>query len=171
MSKRTLLLFGLSIVISLTLSPFTFAQDDVAAPQTGYADVNDLHMYYEIHGVGEPLVVLHGGYMSIPTMGEIVPRLAETRQVIVPELQGHGRTADVDRPFSYEQMADDVAALMAELGVEKADFYGYSMGGGVALQVAIRHPELVDKLIVASMPYNSEGYHAGLIDMIKTITP
>ncbi|MBZ0289435.1 MAG: alpha/beta hydrolase [Anaerolineae bacterium] len=156
----------------LTAAPAVLAQE--TAEQSGYADVNDLHMYYEIHGApvaGEPLVVLHGAYASINLMGEFVPRLAETRQVIAPELQGHGRTADIDRPLSYEQMADDVAALLAEIGVEKADFYGYSMGGGVALQVAIRHPELVDRLIVASMPYNSEGYHAGMIDMIKTLTP
>jgi pimeloyl-ACP methyl ester carboxylesterase len=171
MSKRTLLVFAFSIALSLTLSPFAFAQDETAAPQTGYASVNGLEMYYEIHGTGEPLVVLHGAYASIPLMGELIPRLAETRQVIAPELQGHGRTADIDRPITYEQMADDVAGLLGEIGVEQADIFGYSMGGGVALQVAIRHPELVDRLAVASMPYNTEGYHPGLIDMIKTLTP
>ena len=169
MSKRTLLLFVLSIALTVIVSPFTFAQDE-AATESGYASVNGLEMYYEIQGEGEPLVVLHGAYMSIPLMGEFIPRLAETRQVIAPELQGHGRTADIDRPITYEQMADDVAALLDELGIEKADFFGYSMGGGVALQVAIRHPGLVDRLAVASMPYNTEGYHPGMIDMIKTLT-
>jgi pimeloyl-ACP methyl ester carboxylesterase len=129
-------------------------------------------MYYEIHGTGEPLVVLHGAYMSIPLMGEIVPRLAETRQVIAIELQGHGRTADIiDRPFSYEQMADDVAALMDEIGVEQADIFGYSMGGNTALQIAIRHPERVRKLVVASAAYNTDAYHPGFFEMVETITP
>ncbi len=169
MSRRTWVVFVLSLALSLVVSPVAFAQTET--PQTGYADVNGLHMYYEIHGAGEPLVVLHGGYMSILTMGEIIPRLAATRQVIAVELQGHGRTADIDRPLTYEQMADDVAALMREIGVEQADIFGYSMGGGVALQVAIRHPERVDRLVVASMPYNTDGYHTGLIEMIETITP
>jgi pimeloyl-ACP methyl ester carboxylesterase len=138
---------------------------------TGYADVNGLHMYYEIHGTGEPLVVLHGAYMNIPVMGEIIPRLAESRQVIAVELQGHGRTADVDRPITYEQLADDVTALMAEIGVERADIFGYSMGGGTALQIAMRHPEVVNKLVVASANYNNGGLQPGLVDMISTMTP
>src|SRR5215210_134463 len=136
-----------------------------------YAEVNGLEMYYEIHGTGEPLVMLHGAYMTIDTMGEIVPSLAETRRVIAVELQGHGRTADVDRPLSYEQMADDVAALLRHLGVEEADVFGYSMGGGVALQVAIRHPEVVRKLVVASASYTSDGMHPELLEMIPALTP
>jgi len=115
-----------------------------------YAEVNGLNIYYEMYGTGQPLVLLHGAYMTIDAMGEVVPALAETRQVIAVELQGHGRTADVDRPLSYEQMADDVAALIEHLVIEKADVFGYSMGGSVALQVAIRHPEVVRKLVVAS---------------------
>lgn len=136
-----------------------------------YAEVNGLEMYYEIHGTGEPLVVLHGAYMTIDAMGEVVPSFAETRQVIAVELQGHGRTADIDRPLSYEQMADDVAALLRHLGTEGADVFGYSMGGGVALQVAIRHPEVVRKLVVASVSYTSDGMHPELLEMIPTITP
>jgi pimeloyl-ACP methyl ester carboxylesterase len=105
-------------------------------------------------------------------MGEIVPRLAATRQVIAVELQGHGRTADImDRPFSYEQMADDVAALMVEIEVEQADIFGFSMGGGVALQIAIRHPEIVDRLVLASAGYNSDAYYPGFFEMVDTITP
>ena len=136
-----------------------------------YAEVNGLRLYYEIHGAGKPLVVLHGAYMTIETMGEIVPSLAQTRQVIAVELQGHGHTADIDRPLSYEQMADDVTALLAEIGIEKADVLGYSMGGGVALQIAVRHPEVVRKLVVASVSYTSDGMYPELLAMIPSITP
>jgi pimeloyl-ACP methyl ester carboxylesterase len=136
-----------------------------------YAEVNGLNMYYEIHGAGEPLVVLHGAYMTIDAMGEVVPSLAETRQVIAVELQGHGHTADIDRPLSYEQMADDTAALLRHIGIEQADVFGYSMGGAAALQVAIRHPEVVRKLVVASASYTSEGAHPELLEMIPSITP
>lgn len=136
-----------------------------------YAEVNGLRMYYEVHGTGEPLVVLHGAYMTIDAMGDILPRLAETRQVIAVELQAHGRTADVDRPLSYEAMADDVAALIPHLGFERADVFGYSMGGGAALQVAIRHPEVVRRLVVASASHSSDHVHAELLEMIPSITP
>ena len=142
-----------------------------ADPQAGYAPVNGLEMYYEIHGTGQPLVVLHGAYMTIETMAEIVPSLAETRQLIAVELQGHGHTADIDRPLSYEQMADDVSALLTQIGIEKADVFGYSMGGGVALQDAVRHPEVVRKLVVASASYTSDGMYPELLAMIPTITP
>jgi pimeloyl-ACP methyl ester carboxylesterase len=135
-----------------------------------YAEVNGLNMYYEIHGTGEPLVVLHGAYMTIDSMGEVVPSLAESRQVIAVELQGHGRTADVDRPLTYEQMADDTAALLRHIGI-RADIFGYSMGGAAAFQVAIRHPEVVRKLVVASVSYTSEGAHPELLEMIPNITP
>jgi pimeloyl-ACP methyl ester carboxylesterase len=146
--------------------------DDTRALGAGdYASVNGLEMYYEIHGTGRPLVVLHGAYMTIDAMGEIVPSLAETRQVIAVELQGHGHTADIDRPITYEGMADDTAALLRHLGIEKADVFGYSMGGGVALQIAIRHPEVVRKLVVASASYTSDGMYPELLEMIPTLTP
>jgi pimeloyl-ACP methyl ester carboxylesterase len=141
------------------------------ASRGNYAKVNGLNTYYEIHGTGQPLVVLHGAYMTIDLMGAVVPALAETRQVLAVELQGHGRTPDVDRPLSYEQMADDVAALIGHLGIEKADVFGYSMGGGVAFQVSIRHPEVVRKLVVASASYTSEGMHPELLEMIPSLTP
>ena len=140
-------------------------------PQTGYAPVNGLNIYYEIHGSGQPLVVLHGAYMTIETMGEIVPSLAETRQVIAVELQGHGHTADIDRPLTYEHMADDVAALLRHVGIEEADVFGFSTGGGVAIQLAIRHPEVVRKLVVASASYTSDGVHPELLEITPTITP
>ena len=146
--------------------------DNVRAPATGdYAEVNGLEMYYEVHGTGRPLVVLHGAYMTIGAMGPIVPGLAETRQVIAVELQGHGHTADVDRPITYEQMADDTAALLGHLGIGQADVFGYSMGGGVALQLAIRHPGLVRKLVPASASYTSDGMQPELHGMVPSITP
>lgn len=140
-------------------------------PQTGHAPVNGLRLYYEIHGEGAPLLLLHGAYMTIDLMGPIVPGLAASRQVIAVELQGHGHTADVDRAITYEQMADDAAALLRHLEVDSADVVGYSLGGGVALQVAIRHPALVRKLVVASASYTSDGMHAAALEMFPSITP
>ena len=110
----------------------------------GYAAVNGLKMYYEIHGAGKPLVVLHGAF----GWATVYPTLAKNRQVIAVELQGHGHTADIDRPMTLEQLADDTAALLKQLKIERADFFGYSMGGNVALAIAIRHPNLVDRLAI-----------------------
>lgn len=139
--------------------------------QTGYAPVGDLEMYYEIHGSGPPLILLHGAYMTIDMMGPILPGLAGTRRVIAVEQQGHGRTADVDRPLTYEQMADDTAALARHLEVDTADVVGYSMGGGIALQLAIRHPALVRRLVLASTSFTSDGMHAAALEMFPSITP
>lgn len=148
------------------------AQEDTEVGS--YASVNGLEMYYEIHGsdTGTPLVLLHGALSTIELdFGAILPTFAETRQVIAIEQQAHGHTADIDRPLRYEQMADDTAALLQQIGVENADFYGYSMGAGVALQVAIRHPELVHKLVLMSVAYNNGGVHPGLLAGIENITP
>jgi pimeloyl-ACP methyl ester carboxylesterase len=142
--------------------------------QTGYVPVGDLSMYYEIHGEGRPLVLLHGAYMTVDSTGPILAGLAATRQVIAFEMQGHGRTADIDRPISYEQMAEDTAAAVRQLGIEsaqRADFFGYSMGGAIALLVAVRHPDLVRKLVVASTGYRSDGFSAEARAMFPTITP
>jgi pimeloyl-ACP methyl ester carboxylesterase len=142
------------------------------ATRGDYAEVNGLRMYYETRGTGRPLVVLHGAYMTVDAMGGLVPGLAENRRVIAVELQGHGRTADVvDRPITYEGMADDVAALIRHLGIAEADAFGFSMGGGVALQLAIRHPGSVRRLVVASASYTSDGMQPELHEMIPTITP
>lgn len=124
-----------------------------------YARVNGLEMYYEIHGVGRPLILLHGGFGSTGMFGEVMPKLAEGRRVIAADLQAHGRTADIDRPLSVYSMADDVAALIRHLGLGRADVMGYSMGGGVALQTAVRHPELVRKLVVVSFPFKRDGWY------------
>lgn len=122
-----------------------------------YARVNGLDLYYELHGSGQPLVVLSGAFWTIEAMGELVPQLATTRRVIAVELQGHGHTADIDRPMSFESMADDIAALITSLGLEQADLFGYSLGGSVALQTAIRHPEVVRKLALTSTVFKRDG--------------
>ena len=142
------------------------------ATRGDYAEVNGLRMYYETLGTGRPLVVLHGAYMTVDGMGGLVTDFAESRRVIAVELQGHGRTADVaDRPITYEGMADDVAAMLRHLGIDEADAFGYSMGGGVALQLAIRHPGLVRRLVVVSASYTSDGMQPELHEMVPSITP
>jgi len=137
--------------------------------QTGYASAKGLEMYYEIHGAGRPLVLLHGGLGTIDMFGPLLPALTETRQVIAVELEAHGHTANIDRPLSYEQMADDIAALMAHLGLANSDILGYSLGGGVAEQTAIRHPEVVRKLVLISTTCKSDGWYpevrAGMASM------
>jgi pimeloyl-ACP methyl ester carboxylesterase len=131
----------------------------------------DLELYHEIHGTGRPLVLLHGAMSTIETsFGAVLPAFAESRQVIAIEQQGHGRTPDVDRPLSYEQMAEDTAALLRQLGIEQADVYGYSMGAGIALEMAIRHPELLGKIAVASLAYSRAGFHPGLAEAIDEVT-
>jgi pimeloyl-ACP methyl ester carboxylesterase len=142
------------------------------AVQTGYAPANRLQMYYEIHGTGQPLVLLHGAFSAIGTsFGALVPGLAQSRQVIGFEMQAHGHTADIDRPLSLEQMADDVAAAIRYLGLERADVFGYSMGAGVALHVVMRHPDVVRKLILASVTYDLSGVHPGLMDGFGEMKP
>ena len=115
-----------------------------------YADINGLHLYYETLGSGTPLMLLHGGLGSGEMFGPVLPMLAASRQVILPDLQGHGRTADIDRRLDVRLMAGDIAALIEHLGLGKTDVVGYSLGGGVALLTALKHPEVVDKLVVAS---------------------
>lgn len=137
-----------------------------------YAPVNGLQMYYEIHGTGRPIVLIHGALSTIGTsFAEILPKLAQTRRVIAVELQAHGRTADIDRPLSYTQFADDVAALVDHLGIRDADFLGYSVGAGVALEIAIRRPDLVGKLVLQSVAYTVAGMHPGMLDGIEELTP
>jgi pimeloyl-ACP methyl ester carboxylesterase len=145
----------LAVFATLTASIFAVAADQgnksdesktggATEKTQGYAAVNGLKMYYEIHGAGKPLVVLHGAF----GWATVYPTLAKNRQVIAVELQGHGHTADIDRPMTIEQLADDTAALLRQLKIERADFFGYSMGGNVALAIAIRHPNLVDRLAI-----------------------
>ncbi len=136
-----------------------------------YAEVNGLELYYEVHGSGEPLVLLHGGVGAIEMFGEVLPLLAEGRRVIAVDLQAHGRTADIDRPLSYESMADDIGALIEHLGFQRSDVMGYSLGGGVALQTAIRHPEVVRKLVVVSTPFKRDGWYPEVLSGMEQMGP
>ena len=134
----------------------------MSAQQGRYAAINGLDLYYEIHGTGKPLVLLHGGGSTITsTFGRILPELSKTHQVIAIELQAHGHTKDIDRPLTFEQDADDVAALLTQLKIPKADFFGFSNGGTTCLQIAIRHPQKVNKLILASTIYKRDGMPPG----------
>jgi pimeloyl-ACP methyl ester carboxylesterase len=127
-------------------------------PTTGYAPVNGLKMYYEIHGSGEPVVLLHGAFMTITNNWTgWIDELSKTRKVIAIEMQGHGRTADIERDLTSENLADDVAALLDYLKIPRADLIGYSMGGGVAMQCAIRHPDKVRKVVVISSMFRRDG--------------
>jgi pimeloyl-ACP methyl ester carboxylesterase len=140
--------------------------------KSGYAEVHGLKMYYEIHGTGQPLVLLHGGLSAIGTsFGKVLPGLVKTRQVIAVEQQGHGHTADIDRPFTIEQMADDTVALLAQIGIEQADFFGYSNGSALALQITIEHPGLARKLVIATPGYNRDGFHPGVLEGIGDLQP
>jgi pimeloyl-ACP methyl ester carboxylesterase len=156
--------FSLTMLLSAAVS----AQQK---PTTGYAPVNGLKMYYEVHGSGDPVVLLHGGFMTITNnwtgwIGE----LSKTRKVIALEMQGHGRTADIKRDFRYESLADDVAALLDYLKIPSADLIGYSMGGGVAMQCAIRHPENVRKVVSISAVFRHDGWVKEALDAFPQLT-
>jgi pimeloyl-ACP methyl ester carboxylesterase len=142
----------------------------VTAPKTGYAPVNGLQMYYEIHGSGQPLLLLHGGFLTIELWEPLLTMLAEGRQVIAVELQAHGRTADIDRPLRYEQLADDAAALLQQIAIDQTDVFGYSLGGGVALQLAIRHPQLVRTLVAASAAFKHDGWYPEILGAMAAMT-
>ncbi|MGH8248158.1 MAG: alpha/beta fold hydrolase, partial [Gammaproteobacteria bacterium] len=133
-------------------------------------NVRGMQMYYEVSGNGDPLVVLHGAYMNIPSMGAIIPKLAQTHKVYAVEFQGHGRTTDIDRPITYPNLADDVAAFMDAVRLTKADIFGYSMGAEVGLQLAIRHPAKVNKLVVASGAYDLKGWQPEFTAAIPQMT-
>lgn len=146
-----------------------FAQSE---PVGQTIDVNGMQLYYEVSGEGEPLIVLHGAYMNIPAMGGIIPKLAETHKVYALELQGHGRTNDIDRPITYPNLAGDVAAFMDAVAIEKADVLGYSMGAATALKLAIDNPDKVDQLVLASVAYDMEkGSQPEFLAMIPTMVP
>jgi pimeloyl-ACP methyl ester carboxylesterase len=153
--------------ISLTASSLTFGQQS-----KGYAPVNGISLYYEIHGTGgTPLVLIHGGGSTIETtFGNILPLLAMHGKVIAVELQAHGRTSDRDTAVSFEQDADDVAGLLKYLKIEKADFFGFSNGGNTAMQIGIRHPEIVNKLVIVSSFYKREGLIPGLFEGMQHAT-
>lgn len=138
---------------------------------SGYAPVNGLKMYYEIHGAGTPLVLIHGGGSTIQTtFGQVLHNFAKTHKVIAVEMQAHGRTADIDRPLSFAQDADDIAALLTYLNIGKADVFGFSNGASTTLQFAIRHPERTNKIVVASTFYNRNGAPSWFWEMMSKPT-
>ncbi|GGH29256.1 oxidoreductase [Dyadobacter endophyticus] len=140
--------------------------------KSGYAPVNGLKLYYEIHGQGQPLLLLHGSFMTISlNWGQIIPELAKTRQVIAVEMQGHGHTADIDRPISYQAMAEDAAALLGYLKIDSTEVLGYSLGATIGLQMAAEHPKLVKKLIFISSAYKTEGWTKATRDQIAMLKP
>jgi pimeloyl-ACP methyl ester carboxylesterase len=155
------------IVAALVTTGAVVAQEK---PTGDRVEVNGMQMYYEVSGEGEPIIVLPGAHMNIITMGKIVPLLAETHTVYAVEFQGHGRTNDIDRPITYENLADDVAVFMDAVGLERADVFGYSMGAGAGLQLAIRHPDKVDHLVAASVSYSFEGWQPVYKDMIPQMS-
>jgi len=161
---RTVLFLGAMLVAGGPV----LAQSEPVADRV---EVNGMQVYYEVSGTGDPLVVLHGAYMNIPSMGRIIPMLAETHKVYALEFQGHGRTTDIDRPITYPNLADDVAAFMDKVGIEKADVFGYSMGSAAGLQLAIRHPEKVNKLVAASVAYDLQGWQPAFRDFIPQMSP
>ncbi|HEV7278154.1 MAG TPA: alpha/beta hydrolase [Devosiaceae bacterium] len=170
---------ALTVAAALALSAPASAQHSQSEEGTamstpnksGYAPVNGVELYYQIHGEGEPLVLLHGGFGSIEMFGPNLSALAAGRQVIAVDLQGHGRTLPFDRPMSFEAMATDVSELIGYLGLEKADVMGYSMGGGTALRLAIDHPEVVDRLVVVSTVFAYSGWHDFNAQGMKSIGP
>ena len=155
-----------------TDSKDTIANQAVKPAESGYADVNGLKMYYEVYGSGKPILLIHGSFMTIPlNWSQMIPLLAKDRKVIVTEMQGHGRTRDIPRAFSYEGMADDVAGLLRHLKIDSADILGYSMGGGIAFQFAVRHPEQLRRLVILSGAYAHDGWWPDVEASFATFTP
>lgn len=162
----------LFVATTCCFAQFKTAPKPNTLKSSGYAPVNGLKMYYEIHGQGKPLVLLHGSYMTIDlNYNAIIPVLAKSHQVIALEMQGHGRTADINRAFGYPAFADDVAGLLKHLKIDSADILGYSLGGTVALQLAIRHPKVVSKLVIISSVYKHEGWIKAARDLFTTMKP
>lgn len=169
------------ILVALTVLTFSSCKTIIAQPTmhnktrqdstSGYALVNGLKMYYEVHGTGSPLVLIHGGGSTIQTtFGRVLHSFAKTRKVIAVEMQAHGRTADINRSLSFEQDADDIAALLQYLKIDKADIFGFSNGASTTLQLAIRHPQKVNRIIVASTFYKKDGAYAWFWDFIAQAT-
>jgi pimeloyl-ACP methyl ester carboxylesterase len=168
MFRRTALKLslGLAMTALLVTTPAARAQQPAARlkpVRTGYVPANGVNYYYEIYGRGAPLLLLHGGLGSIEMFGPILPTLAKGRQVVAVDLQGHGRTALGDRPISLPAMGDDMAAVVKQLGQDTVDVLGYSMGGGVALRLAIQHPDVVRRLVLVSTPYAQDGFYPEML--------
>jgi pimeloyl-ACP methyl ester carboxylesterase len=178
MKKSVLAAVAVAVAAAFTVGAGQPSHGEVAGVDAKghghYADVNGLHMYYEVHGKdgGTPLVLLHGALSATDTsFGTVIKGLSKTRRVISIEQQAHGHTADIDRPLRTSQMSDDTAALLRKIGVGQADVLGYSMGAGIALDLGIRHADLVRKLVLTSVTYNTGGIHPGLLDGLDQLRP
>jgi pimeloyl-ACP methyl ester carboxylesterase len=183
MSKATTIAIAASaMIVSATATTRTVAAPPaptmpspqgtgMPATKSGYAPVNGVSVYYAVYGQGAPIVLLHGGMVSMEVFGPVLAQLAENHQVIGIDLQAHGRTLPFDRPMSFEAMADDVAGVIRYLGLPKADVLGFSMGGGVALRVGIQHPDIVDRLVLVSTPYAYSGWHDYNQQGMRSIVP
>lgn len=148
-----------SLALILLLCLLSSKSVGQSPPTTGYASIHGLNIYYEIHGKGQPIVLLHGAFMAISgDWNDWIAELSQSRQVIAIEMQGHGRTADISRQPTYENLADDVASLLDFLHVQSTDLLGYSLGGGVAIQCAIRHPDKVRNVVCISAPLRRDGW-------------
>jgi pimeloyl-ACP methyl ester carboxylesterase len=174
--KRTIVYAVLALLISSSCNNVHQSErntikasvQDTLISQNGYSEVNGIKMYYEIYGQGKPLILIHGGGSTIQTtFGRVIPMLAKHRRLIAVELQAHGRTSDREKDVSFEQDADDVATLLKNLNIDKADFFGFSNGGTTVVQIAIRHPEIVDKIILGSALCKRNGVPAQFWDFMK----
>jgi len=162
--KRTIVNAVLALLLLSSLK-------SVSQPANGYSEVDGIKMYYEIYGQGKPLVLIHGGGSTIETtFGRVIPMLAKKYKVIAMDLQAHGRTGDRTAPESFEQDADDVVTLLKNLNISKADFFGFSNGGTTTIQIAIRHPEIVDKIILGSALCKRNGVPERFWDFMKQVT-
>lgn len=175
--KIIIFLLAVSLVIACNNTYTTKTEKDMTVTtdalniKSGYTEVNGISMYYEIYGEGKPLVLIHGGGSTIQTsFGRIIPLLASNHQLIAVELQAHGRTGDRNSELSFEQDADDVAALLQHLKITKADIFGFSNGANTALQIAIRHPQLCNKIIAGSMLLKKNGTLPGFWEFMKNGT-
>ena len=175
--KKPIMIFNLLILLLTSLLSIPVdAQQKPTSPKTlrssGYAPVNGLKMYYEIHGDGKPLVLLHGSFMTIDlNFAQLIPELAKSHKVIALEMQGHGRTGDIDRAYSYSSLASDIDGLLNHLKIDSADVLGYSLGGTVAFELAIKHPERVTSLVIISSVFRLNGWIKSARDLFPTIKP
>lgn len=166
---KTILLSAGTVFLSFILA---VGQTKNKPSASGYAPVNGQEIYYEIHGEGKPVILLHGAYMTIGmNWGEIIPVLSETRKVIAVEMQGHGHTADTERAFNYKSLASDVAGVLKHLNIPEADIIGYSFGGTIALKTGIDYPEMIRKMIIISSTYKMEGWIPRVREAIHTMQP
>jgi len=167
--------WGLKVSAEIKTSPTRLRaqqSEHITPDSSGYAPVNGLNLYYEIYGQGKPIVLIHGAYQTIQLCwGDIITELKKTRKVIAVELQGHGHTKDINRPFSYRGFANDIVALLQYLEIDKTDVMGFSVGGTTAIQLAIQQPGVVDKLIVLSAPYQYTGWLPVMRNMLKSLSP